>query len=138
MKKNIDDIDFNQNDSYPLKFNYESLYGKEICYGEIDSDRIILEFSDGTRVKIFDDAEYCCETRYITCDDDIKVLFGQKLVNFKIKNYTCKSNSCHNDHEEVFIDIQTDQDCITFTSHNEHNGYYSGFDLCIVELDKKI
>jgi hypothetical protein len=34
----------------------------------------------------------------------------------------------------VFIDIVSTNGTITFTNHNEHNGYYGGFDLTISEI----
>ena len=36
-------------------------------------------------------------------------------------------------HDECFVEIGTDKGHITLVNHNEHNGYYSGFDLVMTE-----
>ena len=97
-----------------------------------DSGAMTLEFDDGVKIRIWDDGQSCCESRYITCDDDPKSLVGSKLKDIVVTG-SDDSESDYDVHEKVFIEVATDQGHIKFVTHNEHNGYYGGFGLTITE-----
>lgn len=100
---------------------------------DADPERVEITFSDGVTIHIIDTGQSCCESRYITCDDDFSSLVGGKLVDIETKSAPDIDGEYGDVHEQVFIDIKTDKGFVTFTTHNEHNGYYGGFGLSIVE-----
>lgn len=98
-----------------------------------EEDKIILAFEDGVTIKIFDNGRACCEARYMTTDDDITRLIGKTLTGITVKDATDRSVEWV-ENELCFLEIMTDDGLpVTFATHNEHNGYYGGFGLTIVE-----
>lgn len=111
--------------------------GKVIKAAELTStwrdetpDELVLTFKDGSVLKISDEVD-CCELRYMHTDDDLKDLLGCALLGFEIKKGTYVSYQRDTDdvHDIQFLEIKTDKGCVTMTSHNEHNGYYAGFNI---------
>lgn len=113
--------------------NASDYYGLTISNVIVDSQFVIIEFDNGKKIKIYDDGQSCCESRYVTCDDDATCLIGGKLVKIEASPVEYKSEG-YSDHETVFVEIATDKDHIKFCNHNEHNGYYGGFGLSICEV----
>lgn len=112
----------------------EKYIGKKIVAAELDSvkNELRLTFSDGINIKIHDDGQSCCETRYMTTDDDLSKIIGGVLKNILSKEGP-ELITDGDKHEQVFIEVQTDIGFITIANHNEHNGYYGGFGLSIEE-----
>jgi hypothetical protein len=113
-------------------------YGKKIVSAKLDDNRLNIDFEDGVRIAIFDNGQSCCESRYMTTSDDVAWLVGKTL-----KAITCKDGPDEEDtggdvHEQVFLEIMTEDGCIMFANHNEHNGYYGGFGLTIVERESGV
>jgi hypothetical protein len=81
---------------------------------------------DGTVVRVVDEEQICCEYRYITCDDDLDCLIGGTLIDIMEKEVDIGEDEYH---EIAFVEIQTTKGCVTIATHNEHNGYYGGFNL---------
>lgn len=109
-------------------------YGKTIRKAELVDDKFNIEFEDGIKIQISDEGQSCCESRYLTCDDNLNELVGQKLVRIEVKEATEREHEWAT-HEICFLEIQGDKSSITFATHNEHNGYYGGFGLSIDEVD---
>lgn len=109
-------------------------YGKTITNILIDDERMLIQLEEVTTIKIFDDGQSCCEARYISCDDDVSVLIGEKLSKVESKDGDTTDDDWQV-HETIFIEVATDKDHITFCNHNEHNGYYGGFGLSVTEID---
>ena len=97
-----------------------------------DDAGMAIRFTDGSRICIFDDGQSCCESRYVTCDDDLTGLAGGSLLHIdkaavgdapevKEDDYGC--------HDVAFVRVQTTKGGFTLVTHNEHNGYYGGFSL---------
>lgn len=84
--------------------------GKPSC-GE-PGDELHLTFEDGAKISLRDEGQSCCESRYITCDDDLSKIVGGKLTRMESK----------------------DAPTISGEYGDEHNGYYGGFALAIKEL----
>lgn len=114
------------------KHRPDEYYGRKISSAYILNNRLCIGFEDGKKIQIWDAGQTCCESRYITCDDDPQDLIGGVLSNIETKNGGEKEND-YETHEMVFIDIITNKGMITLTTHNEHNGYYGGFALTITE-----
>lgn len=115
--------------------NPEKYYGRLIKSVDLDEERLLLTFSDGIVVKLFDDGQSCCESRYITCDDEVNDLVGNKLVEIETADGGEVGEDEYDVHEQVFVKIITDKATITLVNHNEHNGYYGGFGLSLTEIN---
>lgn len=114
--------------------NPDQYYGKTIKKAELVDDRFNIDFEDGTKISIWDDGQSCCESRYITCDDDLSYLEGKTLTKIEVKEVTETSDEDdYGDHEIAFLEVGTNDGVVTFATHNEHNGYYGGFGLTITE-----
>lgn len=96
-------------------------------------ERLKIEFEDGSKIAIWDNGQSCCESRYMTTDDDVHSLVGGKLARIESKAGPGSTGSYGDEHEQVFVEIGTDKGFITIVNHNEHNGYYGGFGLTITE-----
>lgn len=108
-------------------------YGRKITAAELSEQQLTLAFEDGVRVKVWDDGQSCCESRYMRSDDDVKSLVGHKLVRIESKEAPSLPDE-YGEHEVVFVEVGTDAGFITIANHNEHNGYYGGFGLSIDTL----
>lgn len=95
-----------------------------------------ITFNDNLKIIITDEGQSCCESRYMTCDDDTKFMTGAKLLDIIVKKIDEKEED-YDCHEIAFLEVQTDKGSATFCTHVEHNGYYGGFGLNIFE-DKKL
>lgn len=112
----------------------DKYYGRKITDAELKDDKLDLTFDDGVNISIFDDGQSCCESRHMETSDDVKWLIGKTLKELTIKSAdNIKNNNDYGDHEVQFLEVMTDQGCITFANHNEHNGYYGGFGMNIKE-----
>lgn len=109
--------------------NPSEFYGRKIASATLEHDVLRLKFDDGTGARIWDDGQLCCESRYMTCDDDLSKLVGGVLQRVETKPGPETTDECCGAHEQVFIEIGTDECFVTLCTHNEHNGYYGGFGL---------
>lgn len=122
----------------------DQFYGRKIVSAELkkgdDSasqwdargkDALLLTFEDGQRIAISDDDQSCCESRYMTTDDDLAKIVGGKLARIDVKEGEGKKDDDYGEHEIAFLEIGTDECFVTVATHNEHNGYYGGFGLTI-------
>ena len=108
--------------------------GLKITSAKIEDDRLCIEFEGGKKIQIWDDGQSCCESRYMTCDDDPSVLVGGEWVHAMTKEAPdIPDGEYEYVHEQVFVEVQSTAGFITLCSHNEHNGNYGGFFLTITE-----
>ena len=110
----------------------DKYYGRKIKSAEFKDDKVKLKFDDGVSISIYDDGQSCCESRYMTTDDKIESIVGQTLRGITVKSHEDKESDGEH-HEVCFLEISTDKDAFVFATHVEHNGYYGGFGLTIVE-----
>lgn len=93
--------------------------GKTIREVKLESDELQFEFTDGSKMKILDDGQSCCEHRYMQTDGEIKPVED--------------SHSEYEDaHEIQFLEIKTSKGVFTMANHNKHNGYYGGFSIIVL------
>ena len=91
-------------------------------------DALHFVFDDGSKIKLFDDGQSCCESRYMRTDDNLEDFVGAKLLGAEIKEAPSEPDE-YGEHEVEFLEVQTDRGVFTMASHNEHNGYYGGFSI---------
>lgn len=128
-------------ENYSLDVDPAKYYGRKIVevartpasryHGE---ESLFLKFEDGVSLRIYDAASYCCEHRFMTCDDDIQSLVGGNLVSIETKAGPTTEQEYDFDDIE-FLEIRTDKSFITVANHNSHNGYYGGFEVALVEQE---
>lgn len=112
---------------------YNEIVGKKIVAASFDNDAfedgaIFLDLEDGRRAILRDNGRSCCESRYITTDDDPADLAGKTLHSIELKDGPEQEDEYGDSHETVFVEIKAhDGTSVTLTTHNEHNGYYGGF-----------
>lgn len=107
----------------------------EIVSAELDENKLTLYFRDGDPVSVSDKRNAVSERRFITCDDDLRSFVGSRLLSISIK-YGPTFAMSKGDSETAFVEVLTTSGAITLTTHNEHNGFYGGFDLCISDGDR--
>lgn len=107
-------------------------YGQKIVSAALVNDRLQLALGNGKNIAIWDDGQSCCESRYITCDDDLSKLVGGTITRIEVKDAPDRPDE-YGEHECLFVEVGTDQCYVTLCTHNEHNGYYGGFGLTITE-----
>ena len=97
-----------------------------------DDDALHFKFSDGSGIKVFDDGQSCCESRYMRTDDRLEEFVGAQLTSMEIKGAPNEPDEDgYGVHEVEFLEVMTSKGHFTMVSHNEHNGYYGGFYLRI-------
>lgn len=112
--------------------NPDEYYGNKILEVKMADEKLTLKLSNDKVIYIWDNGQSCCESRYMTTDDNINSLVGHTLTRIEAKEGPNKEDE-YGDHEQVFVEIGTDIGFITIVNHNEHNGYYGGFGLTITE-----
>ena len=110
-----------------------SYCGRKITAAQMKDNRLNLTFADGIKIAIWDDGQSCCENRYMTTDDDVSSLVGHLLHHIEGKEASNGETDYGECYESVFVEIGTDDGCVTIVNHVEHNGYYGGFGLTITE-----
>jgi len=113
------------------KHDPSEFVGKVISAASLSEDALQIAFTDGVKIKIFDNGQSCCESRYMRTDDDVQSLVGHFLRRIESKEGPEEVSEYGDTHEVVFLEIGTDSGFITIANHNEHNGYYGGFGLSI-------
>lgn len=114
--------------------NIEKYINKLIVHANITREELILQFEDGSRISIFDGGQSCCECRYMTTDDNPESLVGGTLLHIDEREGPEVEMEHDEVHEQSFVEVGTDKGFITLVTHNQHNGYYGGFDVVILDL----
>jgi hypothetical protein len=111
---------------------FNAAIGKTISSAEMDGDALRLAFSDGSAISISDDGQSCCESRYMTTDDDLSSYAGAKLLGGAIEDGPDADS--WGEHNTAFLRIQTSDGVLTCVTHVEHNGYYGGFRIRVCRV----
>ena len=114
--------------------NTEHFKGRIIKEALIRDDHLVMDFKDGSRVSIEDNGQSCCEHRYMSTNDDLAMLTGAMLHDIEAVKHEEMYGEYGDEHEMLFIAIKTQNGTLTLVFHNEHNGYYGGFGMNLVEL----
>lgn len=130
-----------------VEFSCEGIDDYADCIGEVivsatlgsapddarGDEALVLKLESGDTLYVYDDAQCCCESRYMSCDDDVTSLVGAQLAGIEAREMddAPEEEGRYGDHERQCVIVQTTRGFITLVTHNEHNGYYGGFDLTI-------
>ena len=100
----------------------------------VDEETLCMGFEDGSSVTLRDNAQLCCEQRFMRTDGDLADCIGAILLGIEVRNAPTESTNDERDHESAthevqFLTIITDNGTFTVSNHNIHNGYYGGFFL---------
>lgn len=109
---------------------FQSTINKTITELSLGADDALhFTFEDGSKLKLFDDGQICCESRYMRTDDNLSAFVGSKLLDAEVRGAPDEPNEYGDVHEVAFLIITTDKGAFTMATHNEHNGYYGGFSI---------
>lgn len=117
---------------YKKRLPVEKIKGKKIISLKIEDDVLKMETACKEFFEIFDDGQSCCEARYMETSDKLGDFIGATILDVKTVDGGETENAYGDVHEIQFLNIDTDKGLLQFATHNEHNGYYGGFDLVIV------
>lgn len=106
--------------------------GKKIKSVALTDDRVAVSFESGGSLIFYDDGQSCCESRYIRTDDNLEDFAGAEFRGAEIRSADDMPDEWGT-HEVQFLVLLTDKGNITFSAHNEHNGYYGGFAITVEE-----
>lgn len=107
----------------------ESARDKIIESAKLDADDLLLAFVDGSTLRFADRGQDCCEHRYMTCDDDLQSFTGDKFIGAELSSAPERDDG-YDVHEVQFLRIKLESgNVITCETHNEHNGFYGGFNV---------
>jgi len=105
----------------------QAAMGKTITALSLTDDQLRFEFEDGSRLRLQDSGQSCCEHRYMMTDDDLPYYIGAKFVGAEVRDGCSTEDEWGERHEIQFLVVTTDRGTFSMASHNEHNGYYGGF-----------
>ena len=115
---------------------YTSSLGKKIVALKLDDDAnsgdgaLIMTFADDTQLKVYDEARSCCESRYLSTDDDLTHYVNSKLKSIETSAADTKDvEDNYGVTEMMFVHVKTTKGTFVINSYNSHNGYYGG--ICI-------
>lgn len=102
--------------------------GKKIRSVELKDEVLRLTMADGSVLCLTDNGQSCCESRYMTCDDDLTNYTNTVLKTIELSDAPDRSEGSE-EHNCQFLKIVTGKGTITAESHVEYNGYYGGFSI---------
>lgn len=91
---------------------------------------LVMSFVDGSRLVARDEGQDCCENRYMSCDDALDGFIGAQFTGMKTRDGPSETDPDSGEvHDIQFLVVETSEGSFTVATHNEHNGYYGGFEL---------
>lgn len=113
--------------------NWQLMKGGKITALSLSDDTVCVTLENVGSFKLYDNGQSCCEHRYMVTDDDLTQFVGGRLNDMEIKaaDSIKGTNEYDEAHEVQFLRLITDRGNVVFSNHNEHNGYYGGFNITI-------
>jgi hypothetical protein len=105
----------------------KDLVGREILSIALTDDAFFILFSD-IALKLQDNGQACCESRYFHTDDDLAAFVGSRFMGFEIRDGPTEDIR-GDDKESQFLLISTDRGVCTVVAYVLHGGYYGGFQI---------
>src|SRR5580698_7388938 len=78
-------------------------YGQKIVSASLDDDALKLGLDSGKTIKIWDNGQSCCESRYMRTDDQVASLVGHTLTRIEAKEAPNEPDE-YGEHEVVFVE----------------------------------
>lgn len=102
----------------------------------VDDEHLLIICICGSHYKIYDNGQRCCEKRWMTCDDDLSMFQGCTISDIEILDYkeSDDEDECGDVEDIQFLRIMTNLGDFRICMHNNHNGYYGGFDPVFEKL----
>jgi len=123
-------------DSQHNRYMFAKAKDKVISNVALVDNVIEITFEDNSKLRIYDNGQSCCESRYITTDDTLGEFVGARLLNIETKEApTPVNDNSYDRHDVEFLELVSDKRPLTFTTHVEHNGYYGGFSIVLQYID---
>ena len=94
----------------------------------MSDNELTFIFQGGATLKMRDNGQSCCEIRYMDTDDDLSEFNAGRIHKIELKDGSRKWED-YEAHDIQFLDVTTTQGFFQIKSHNEHNGWYSGFSI---------
>ncbi len=107
----------------------DCLIGKSIVAITIDDAWLHIATGDGKNVTVGDYGQCCCESRYVRTDDEVQDFVGAEVTGAEIRDIAEGDSTDGDCHDVQFLLLKTSKGDLTLSCHNEHNGYYGGFDV---------
>jgi len=107
---------------------YQKGIGKKIEKITLKADVLKLHFIGGGCLSFRDDGQSCCESRYMTTDDNLSKFTNTKFIEAAIENAPDRPVE-YDEHNCQFLHVKTGKGSFTIETHVEHNGYYGGFSI---------
>ncbi len=108
-----------------------NVLNKKIKNAYLTEFELFLVFENDKKIMLFDNADVCCEYRYVTSLHDMKKLIGQEIKNIEFLKPTENNN-----HEIQECKLITSVGNVNVMFHNEHNGSHGGFSLIFLEVNE--
>lgn len=105
-----------------------SSLGKIIKDVKIEDNALIFTFKDNMKLKLRDNGQSCCETRYMRSDDNLSDYIGDHLLDIELRDAPTQEDE-DGVYEVQFLVVKTNKGQFVISNHNEHNGYYGGFSI---------
>lgn len=102
--------------------------GKIIAHVELSDQVLTFRFADGQELTLTDTYQFCCETRYMHTDDDLSGVVGGRLYGIEVRDAP-SVQECEHVYEVQFLVVKTSKGEFVVCTHNDHNGYYGGFNI---------
>ena len=90
-------------------------------------NELLFTFENGSKMKLFDDGQSCCESRYMNTDDNLADFIGASLQGAEVRAAEAEIGDYGDAKESEFLIVSTSIGQFTVVNYNEHNGYYGGF-----------
>jgi hypothetical protein len=101
---------------------------KEIRKDSISEDSsLTITFEDGSKLNLWDGGRSCCESRYLTCEDNLSLFVGAEFRDVEMVELPSIPQEYGDSHDCQALNIHTSKGIVQCVTHNEHNGYYGGF-----------
>lgn len=136
------------NESRATALTVKQCIGKTITaleMGDSGHDDLVITFGDNTKLHIWDDEQRCCENRYTRTDDNISDYVGGLLLDIELRDAPGQIiepvetdpddleaepvDLGHSVHDVQFLAVKTTKGEFVLSNHNDHNGYYEGFNI---------
>jgi hypothetical protein len=111
----------------------EKYAGRPIECVTLMDDVLVIRFQNNSAIRLLDRGQDCCERRYMTTDDDLHYFSGALLLSAEVLDAP-SIDAGDESHDVQFLHVTTSKGVFTVSTHNEHNGYYGGFDVVVEDL----